>query len=1101
MEGFPYRHGDRPLEGYTIQRAVGRGGFGEVYYAVSDAGREVALKAISGYEQIEVRGVSQCMNLKSPHLVSIFDIKQNPQGKSFVIMEYVGGPSLKELLEQSPAGLGAQKTAFFLREIAKGLSFLHERGIVHRDLKPGNIFYEDGYVKIGDYGLSKAIGVSRHSGQTITVGTVHYMAPEVGMGKYDRSIDIYALGIVLYEMLTGQVPFFGSSHGEILMKHLMSQPDLTGIEEPFATVIRRALSKDPAQRYQSAQEMVEAVFGEEHVRNSVSCFSPDSLTMVAGRVAQKAAVGVGVGGGGGAGSSGPAEGGYGTYKPPATGAGSDVWGNVAQRVEHLGEGLEERVDRWGERLGEAISRRWSGESAPAESAMPAGDASNDPLDRKQRRLLGFMAAVIVGAGTGLVANLRDGFGFFAVPVIFLGWVGLSVARRRFAGRLPADTELLRRLAFGGTAAAFICIILPVYALAANDKRIADIAFGTLAAVGVGLLLVDWWERMSAGRGERVDLGEAIGAGFVGWILCFLFDGSGLMAGGILAGISLAVQVTAPWDPVAAKQRAEKPKGRRWRKSRSDPAVDAAVPPTQRLEAPRPDAGAAAARMHAGAPPSGRRSAVPLRRLPGWIRAIFIALFAIMLGTGILLLVAAGIGNFRSDEFAIMVSFGVGLLLNALFCLFRALKQTFRSYWSGLVRPFLMLLCLQSALTSALFMGSAPRLRDDDILVGLAFIIFPTILLVVLAFIPDRAVAAALGQVRPAVHGPWRSPSGISERDAFVALMLSCGGFLGVGGLHRFYAGRYASGLLWLCTFGLGTFGTIYDLIMITLGLFRDRHGRPLRIWMGVERVPPATGGMVALPEWPMRGAGEGRGDVGVRRDAGDAAGFDAGEGGAGVQGPQARGMGHGLEGRATGEALDGGREGLFLDSRRRNTGPVFAPGLTNRWLAAPGSVLLFVALALGVLIAVDLPSLVAAGFPDASLNRELTQAFGYSQWPGLVGRIGRFLALFIGLAGTLIVLIARRRSGAAHTGRALLGAIGLLITVSTLAVAFDDIDWVTVVALLDAGKAGIGLEKLLEQIHSQPGIMSGLLFLVSSIVLAWPERRERLDVAAQEAVS
>src|SRR5207253_473377 len=157
MEGFQYTHGDSPLEGYIIQRAVGRGGFGEVYYAISDAGREVALKAIHGYEQIEVRGVTQCMNLKSPYLVSIFDIKRNAQGKTFVIMEYVNGPCLKDLLEQSPAGLGVQKSAFFLRELAKGLSFLHERGIVHRDLKPGNIFYEDGYVKIGDYGLSKAM--------------------------------------------------------------------------------------------------------------------------------------------------------------------------------------------------------------------------------------------------------------------------------------------------------------------------------------------------------------------------------------------------------------------------------------------------------------------------------------------------------------------------------------------------------------------------------------------------------------------------------------------------------------------------------------------------------------------------------------------------------------------------------------------------------------------------------------------------------------------------------------------------------------------------------------------------------------------------------
>ena len=98
MQGFQHKYGDQPLEGYTIQRAVGRGGFGEVYYALSDSGREVALKALQGYEQIELRGVTQCMNLKSPHLVTIFDIRHNEQDRPFVIMEYVAGPSLRELL-------------------------------------------------------------------------------------------------------------------------------------------------------------------------------------------------------------------------------------------------------------------------------------------------------------------------------------------------------------------------------------------------------------------------------------------------------------------------------------------------------------------------------------------------------------------------------------------------------------------------------------------------------------------------------------------------------------------------------------------------------------------------------------------------------------------------------------------------------------------------------------------------------------------------------------------------------------------------------------------------------------------------------------------
>ena len=97
---YRYRHGDRPLDGYTIQRGIGRGGFGEVYYAVSDGGREVAIKTLLQNEEIELRGVRECINLKSPHLLSIFDVRRGEDGLAFVIMEYVTGPSLRELLEQ-----------------------------------------------------------------------------------------------------------------------------------------------------------------------------------------------------------------------------------------------------------------------------------------------------------------------------------------------------------------------------------------------------------------------------------------------------------------------------------------------------------------------------------------------------------------------------------------------------------------------------------------------------------------------------------------------------------------------------------------------------------------------------------------------------------------------------------------------------------------------------------------------------------------------------------------------------------------------------------------------------------------------------------------
>ncbi|RJP36717.1 MAG: serine/threonine protein kinase [Phycisphaerales bacterium] len=281
---FTFKHGERPLEGYTIQRGVGRGGFGEVYYAVSDGGREVALKFLRDNPEVELRGVSQCMNLKSPHLVTIFDVKKSADGEYFIVMEYITGPSLRDLLIAEPKGLGVQKATFFLKEISKGLSYLHDRGVVHRDLKPGNIFYDDGYVKIGDYGLSKFIAVSRHSAQTASVGTVHYMAPEVGSGNYSRGIDIYALGVMLYEMLLGRLPFEGSSMGEVLMKHLTERPEIDDLPEPFGRVIHKALEKDPKDRYQTADEMVSDVLGAGSVQESMAGFSPEQS--LAGAVAR-----------------------------------------------------------------------------------------------------------------------------------------------------------------------------------------------------------------------------------------------------------------------------------------------------------------------------------------------------------------------------------------------------------------------------------------------------------------------------------------------------------------------------------------------------------------------------------------------------------------------------------------------------------------------------------------------------------------------------------------------------------------------------------------------------------------------------------------------
>lgn len=253
---YVFASGERPLEGYTIKRAIGRGGFGEVYYATSDAGKEVALKLITRNHEIECRGVQHCMNLKSPHLITIFDLKTNSEGDTFVVMEYVAGPSLANVLANHPRGLPLPEVRAWLKGLVEGVNDLHEHGIVHRDLKPANLFLENGTVKIGDYGLSKSLSSSGDSGMSENVGTCYYMAPEISRGRYHRPVDIYAIGVILFEIITGKPPFLGETAQEVLWKHLTDQPDLRAIPEPYREIVRRALAKDAGHRPQSARDLL-----------------------------------------------------------------------------------------------------------------------------------------------------------------------------------------------------------------------------------------------------------------------------------------------------------------------------------------------------------------------------------------------------------------------------------------------------------------------------------------------------------------------------------------------------------------------------------------------------------------------------------------------------------------------------------------------------------------------------------------------------------------------------------------------------------------------------------------------------------------------------
>jgi hypothetical protein len=256
---FNYQSGQRPLDGFTLKRGIGRGGFGEVYFALSDGGKEVALKLVRGEGQIELRGVAQCLNLKHPNLVGLYDLRTDHEGDHWVVMEYVAGEPLNLVLARHPGGVPRELAREWFLGMARAVAYLHDHGIVHRDLKPGNVFLENGTVKVGDYGLSKAISSSQRTHQTQSVGTVHYMAPEISTGNYNKQIDVYAAGVILYEMLSGRPPFEGESSGEILMKHLTQPPDLSKLPAEYVPVLAKALAKNPAQRYASMAEMARAV--------------------------------------------------------------------------------------------------------------------------------------------------------------------------------------------------------------------------------------------------------------------------------------------------------------------------------------------------------------------------------------------------------------------------------------------------------------------------------------------------------------------------------------------------------------------------------------------------------------------------------------------------------------------------------------------------------------------------------------------------------------------------------------------------------------------------------------------------------------------------
>jgi serine/threonine-protein kinase PpkA len=255
------------IPGYRIIRKINQGGMSTVYLAIQiSVGRIVALKVMNpgltsdpAFSERFQREATIVGQLSHPNIVAIYDIGREGD-LNYIAMDYLPGGSVHDKMI---TGLTGEEALKVTKEIANALDHAHERGYIHRDIKPENILFRtDNSAVLSDFGVAKGIvGASRMTHVGTVVGTPHYMSPEQTRGQtVDARSDLYSLGVVFYEMLTGTLPYQGEDTVTIALKHISAPiPKLPLQYQPYQKILEKFLAKDPAQRFQSGREVTQAI--------------------------------------------------------------------------------------------------------------------------------------------------------------------------------------------------------------------------------------------------------------------------------------------------------------------------------------------------------------------------------------------------------------------------------------------------------------------------------------------------------------------------------------------------------------------------------------------------------------------------------------------------------------------------------------------------------------------------------------------------------------------------------------------------------------------------------------------------------------------------